>query len=831
MNEKILIVDDSATDRVLIGGMLQHFDILMASNGLEAMSLLEIHNDVCIMILDLNMPIMNGFAVIEALKNNAKYQDLRIIILTNHDELDNEIKGLQLGAVDFLRKPLNMESLKVRVDIHVKLFHAQRLLEQEIDDQHLTFDTIFEQAPMGMAIAHADRFAHTSHILDRVNPQFCSITEQTPDQLHRQDLANMIHPDDRLEEALHFERLQAGVIKNYAMELRLISRSNAIKWVSMVVSKIRVRNNEKHTHICLMKDITGRKTAEKELLESERSKSILLSHLPGMAYRGSFNRQRTMQFVSAGCYELTGYCEAQLTKDAALAFYEVIAPEHRDRLWIACQFAITQRLPYKFEYEIVTRTGERKWVLEMGQGILNEDNQVETLEGIILDISQRKNMENRLRYNNEHDQWTGLYNRHSLVQALYDEFQKEKTGKHALIGINLSAIHSLTKSYGFLYSQDLIKKSAQRLIPLADDFKKLFIIHENQFVFYVKNYHSIAELFDICNDIKDALVPLFAAERIGFGVSVVEVDEIFKNDIELLMKNVLIVSEFAMHLVDDEDADYGICFLNDEIKAEIQREEYIQKELLRIADGENQDQLFMHFQPIVDVSTNKITEFEALARLRMEPYGMVPPLEFIPISEKSKLILPLGKHLLRQACAFLSHLHKAGHESIKVSINICTIQLLKHDFVSSFFEIVEDMNVNPASIIIEVTESVFSDSYREINEVLGTLREAGVTIAIDDFGTGYSTLAREFELHVDCLKIDKYFVDKLLLTDAKSAITSDIISMAHKLGHYVVAEGVEHSSQMEYLINHGCDRIQGFLISKPLPREDAIAFIKEFETQ
>ena len=137
-----------------------------------------------------------------------------------------------------------------------------------------------------------------------------------------------------------------------------------------------------------------------------------------------------------------------------------------------------------------------------------------------------------------------------------------------------------------------------------------------------------------------------------------------------------------------------------------------------------------------------------------------------------------------------------------------------------------EMQVNPRNIGIEITESVFASDYENINSIIKKLREAGLHIAIDDFGTGYSSLAREKELSVDCLKIDKYFIDKLLDTDLSKAITSDIISMSHKLGHCTIAEGVEYESQLQYLKEHSCDRIQGYLFSKPLNEEDALEFLK-----
>ncbi|NLY84648.1 MAG: response regulator, partial [Acholeplasmataceae bacterium] len=154
MAAKILIVDDSATDRLIIKNMLKDYTVLLASDGVEALEVITGHHEVELMILDLNMPRMNGFEVLEALKSDARYQKVRAIILTNYDELENEIRGLKLGAVDYIRKPINLESLKIRIDIHMEMLRLFKLLEKKLRDSTLTLDTILQQAPVGIAISH-----------------------------------------------------------------------------------------------------------------------------------------------------------------------------------------------------------------------------------------------------------------------------------------------------------------------------------------------------------------------------------------------------------------------------------------------------------------------------------------------------------------------------------------------------------------------------------------------------------------------------------------------------------------------------------------------------
>lgn len=263
------------------------------------------------------------------------------------------------------------------------------------------------------------------------------------------------------------------------------------------------------------------------------------------------------------------------------------------------------------------------------------------------------------------------------------------------------------------------------------------------------------------------------------------------------------------------------------MEAQVNREKDIMEALTAIAAGDTGNDLYLQYQPILDLKTDSICGFEALARLNTAKLGLVGPDEFIPITEKTKLIIPLGEQIIYSALRFLKRLREHGYNNCCVSINISAIQLLSSDFTGRLLEIVGEMQADPGNIVIELTESVFIADIDRINGILRKLRQTGFCITIDDFGTGYSSLARQKDLNVDCLKIDRHFIDKLARTDINKAITGDIIAMAHRLGRCAVAEGVEYKKQLSYLKAHNCDKVQGYLISKPLDEEDALEFLKK----
>lgn len=825
MQVKILIVEDSSSDRLIIQKRLSQHEILTACDGMEAMKIIEENDDIDLIILDLKMPVMDGFQVLEKLNADKSLKKIRTIILTNYDEPDNEIKGLKLGAADYIRKPIQMDSLKARIEVHIELIRAQKALERKLHEQGITFDTIFKKVPVGISISHNDDkiFPETNRFFS-INPAFERITGRTKEELIEKGWKGITHPEDLQEEIEKAGKLEAGEIDGYSLEKRYIRPDGSEVWVNVTVAPLYLSDDHRYNHIAIIQDITKRKGIENALTESERSKSVLLSHLPGMAYRCNNDRKWTMKFVSEGCYELTGYRAESLIDNRDLSFYDLISAEYRELLWQQWEKILSEKKNFSYEYEIVKASGERRWVLEMGQGVYDEQGDVEALEGIIIDITDRKTMENTLKYNNEHDRWTGLHNRNYLEKMINEDTKNGVSGKRALISINLFNIQSLTKIYGFHYTQDIIKEIAKELKIHCDNDRLLFYTYADRFVFYIKNYKEKEDLELFCENIALMLDSILSIERIGGGIGVLEISENFEGDSDVLLKNLVLASEKATEI---EDRDFGICFYDSKMQKQILREQEIKWELSRLVSFGNKGNFYLQYQPIVDAESKAVCGFEALARFKNENLGQVPPLEFIPIAEKTKLIIPIGELVIRQALSFLKILEGEGYRDINISVNISVIQLLNEGFCSNFFRLIEEMKVRPENVGIEITESVFSSRYKEINNILGEMRKARIHVYIDDFGTGYSSLARERELNINCLKIDKFFIDDLMVIDTQKDIISDIISMAHKFDHITIAEGVEHEKQRKNLIKCGCDRIQGFLISKPLDEEDAMKFLRK----
>ncbi|MGB4438476.1 MAG: PAS domain S-box protein, partial [Sedimentibacter sp.] len=266
-------------------------------------------------------------------------------------------------------------------------------MSEKLKESESLFRTIFEQAPIGISIGNNDNYITKNNILPNVNPMFEKIVGRTKKEFNSVSWTDITHPDDLSADLENFLKFKTGVVDSYSLEKRYIKPDGSDVWVNMTMVPLKINNNSDYNHLCTIEDISQRKYIEKVLYESERSKSVLLSNIPGMAYRCNYDKDWTIQFVSEGCYALTGYKSENLLYNKDLSFNDLIVAEYRDKLWNEWSYILSIKTPFRYEYEIITADGNRKWVLEIGQGVYDTNGNVEALEGIIIDITEQKERE------------------------------------------------------------------------------------------------------------------------------------------------------------------------------------------------------------------------------------------------------------------------------------------------------------------------------------------------------------------------------------------------------------------------------------------------------
>jgi EAL domain-containing protein (putative c-di-GMP-specific phosphodiesterase class I) len=235
------------------------------------------------------------------------------------------------------------------------------------------------------------------------------------------------------------------------------------------------------------------------------------------------------------------------------------------------------------------------------------------------------------------------------------------------------------------------------------------------------------------------------------------------------------------------------------------------------------EELFLVYQPKLNLKSGKCDAVEALIRWQHPVRGLVSPLEFITIAEETGMIIEIGNWVLEQACLKIKEINAASQNLVKVSVNVSTVQMLREDFVQNAIKTMIKHGIEPRTLELEITESVLIESLSTSVEKLRQLLVLGVDISIDDFGKGFSSLAYLKHLPISTLKIDKMFIDEIEVSDG--TMVGDIIDLGHHLGLKIVAEGIETEKQLRYLESVDCDSIQGFYYARPLKIEDLKAFL------
>jgi len=441
--------------------------------------------------------------------------------------------------------------------------------------------------------------------------------------------------------------------------------------------------------------------------------------------------------------------------------------------------------------------------------------------GILIVITYNKTTKHmKLAY---FDPLTKLPNDAYMKEFLSGKIRQKKISNKAIFLINMRNFRTINIALGFEVGDLIIKEISQRLEKALGKEGILFRFSGDRFLFYVEGYKDARDLEKMSKIIASVFDKPFEYLRknkqIRPEIGIVEISDRYKN-VDDLMKDASITITYLANGVSEH------MIFNAEMRNKVDREEVIELELVRSYKNINDEIIHLEYQPKINARTNQIVGFEALARMNSKKLGFVSPVEFIDIAEKKQLILPLGTMILEKACIFTRKLVSMGYKDIRMAVNVSGIQLLMDDFVDTVSDIVYRTGIETRNLELEITESIMLENYEMINGVLLKLRNMGIEISMDDFGTGFSSLASIGELNIDIVKIDRHFIMKIIKGTEKNLITNDIISMAHKLGLQVIAEGVESGIQREYLMKHGCDIMQGYYYSRPLNEEKAISMLR-----
>lgn len=435
---------------------------------------------------------------------------------------------------------------------------------------------------------------------------------------------------------------------------------------------------------------------------------------------------------------------------------------------------------------------------------------------LIEDISERKANEERIRYLAEHDALTGLPNRVLFHDRLSQAIVKARRDGHriALIFLDIDRFKNINDSLGHHVGDQLLQSVAARIQQCVRASDTVSRPGGDEFGILLPDIADIEDAARVSLKLLESLArPYSVDERqltitASIGITIYPDDG---DDIPALMRN----ADTAMYHSKDSGRN-AYHYFRSEMNERVLERMSLENALRQGLDNE---EFRLHYQPQIDIRTRRIIGMEALIRWHNQVSGQISPARFIPVAEDTGLILPIGDWVLREACRQNRAWQDAGLPAAPVAVNISALQFRQPQFVATLQTVLEASRLAPDCLDLELTESIMMQAVDRNIGVLETIRAMGVKVSIDDFGTGYSSLSYLKRLPIDKLKIDQAFVRDIATDPDDAVLIAAIIGLARNMKLDVIAEGVETEAQLEFLERSGCEQIQGYLISTPLPAD------------
>lgn len=663
------------------------------------------------------------------------------------------------------------------------------------------FEVMIQNAPVSM-------FVLDNWTLSYVNHHFCTLIGYTHEEVSLKNFTTdtLLHPDDVSIVQESVKRRIENQETDARYRVRVIKKDQSLIHVEIHAKRAILEG--KAVTFGTVFDVTEEVKANLLLQENQKRFKSLFENNPDAIF--TIDLEGNFTDANPVCADLAGYTMDELLE---MSFVPLVMPDDLATTLHYFEEALRGKTN-RYEITITRKDGERR-DLEITNFPMHLSGEVAGAFGIAKDITERnahkKIMENLVFY----DSLTKLPNRKLFEDRLSQVFKisNSVTKQTAVLFLDLDRFKFINDSLGHHIGDEFLKIVAQRLLKNVQHTGTVSRFAGDEFAIMLPHSQE-KEVIALAERLNMALAEPF--EVMGHSLSVsASIGIAFSSDSDDSVDELIKKADTAMYYTKK----YGrnnYTLYTEELDQRTAYKLILEQDLKSAIKNE---ELVLHYQPIINLKTGEISAMEALIRWNHPEYGVVPPDTFIPISEESGQIVSIGKWVLQTACDQNKKWQNSGHPPFKICVNISTIQLHHPNFVSTVKTILKKTGLESKWLELEVTESILMKDTKLLKESLLGLKELGLSMSIDDFGTGYTSLSYLREFSFDWVKIDRSFVQDITHNLNGKAITSTIIALAHKLNMSVVAEGIEDEPQLSYLQEENCDNGQGYYFGHPLPAD------------
>ncbi len=789
----IMIVDDDRLMQTAFADALNEagFMTVCAPDGESALATF-VSQPPGLMLLDLVLPGMDGFQTCEKVRALPKGKYTPVLMVTGSDEEEVVNRAFTAGATDFIAKPVNPRLLVNR--IRYVLRATENLLELGKDKTRLAIT----QQIARIADWEWNPLTGTFWISDEVSR--IAGMEQDSSFATFTDFLGVLHGPDREMVKTELERAYVNR-STCALEFRIRHASAGLRFVRLHGQLHEMVFGETVSMVGTLQDITEIRHAENRLFMLKQAVDCLPVGITLADIKGRIIYSNPAEAKMHG-YTVDELIGAKANCFAHPSQNKPYTPEQFDR------FGVWRR-----ESMNIRKNGEEFPVHLTSVAVRNPRGAQLGMVTICDDITSKKNAEAHMHRLAYYDTLTGLPNRRLFLDQLHQALAlaKREGRKAGLIFLDLDNFKDVNDIHGHDFGDMLLREVTARLSLVMRESDTFARFGGDEFVIILSSIQGHESAAMVAERIGSVFVEPFSMEghlifsNASIGIAIYPDDGADK---ESLLKS----ADTAMYYAKNEGRS---CyrFFSADMNQQIIRRVALEKGL---RSGLENNEFFLHYQPQWDLQTAAMSGFEVLLRWRSADFGLMPPSEFIALTEDTGLIIDLGEWVLRSACLQTQNWWQAGHQGLKVAVNISGQQMRQPNFLKMVEGIIRETAIDPALLELEITESVIMENAEKTISILKGLKEMGILLSIDDFGTGYSSLSYLRNFPIDRIKIDRSFITCVNSVTADTKIVEAIISLARSLGLKVVAEGVENEEQLQFLHRRGCDEVQGFYLSKPM---------------